>query len=322
VNDPSENLVDLVRHFLDSHARLRRLFAHYRGGELRWGEVDDLIDDHERSVLFRLKERCHALFRDRSANEASMRREALLDLAVGSLFHEAMKFRENFYQREVYGPKVRALRRSSADEADALFREFERILGASSVRIEEALQETETLLAQTREQLRLVLADFREDGLVARTLVDHADEVAEVFGLGLDALFEEIHGEAAEGYARAAISRLESGHFARAREDIEQALCRAGGREDLRRLAQYAEGMEAFRSGRYAEAVRWLRGWIEAGLDGSDAARVGWAHGALSRISPLLEPTERASLAAQARELVEALQSYEGGSPARLAARA
>ena len=66
-----------------------------------------------------------------------MRREALFDLAVGSLFHEAMKFRENFYQREVYGPRVRALRTESGAENEALFREFEKILAAVAQRLDE-----------------------------------------------------------------------------------------------------------------------------------------------------------------------------------------
>ena len=58
------------------------------------------MGDGEDSVLFRLKERCHALFRGgEQPSEVVMRREALFDLAVGSLFHEAMKFRENLYQR-------------------------------------------------------------------------------------------------------------------------------------------------------------------------------------------------------------------------------
>jgi hypothetical protein len=319
VNAPSENLVDLVRHFLLSYGRLRRLFESFRRGELRWQQVDELIDDSERSVLFRLKERCHALFRDRRASEGAMRREALLDLAIGSLFHEAMKFREIFYQREVYGPKVRALGRSAADEGDELFREFEKILAASSVRIEEALLETETLLTQTRDQLRLVLADFSDDGLVARTLVDHVEPVSEVFGGTLDALLDEIYGDAAEGFARAARSRLESGHFRRACEDLAAALARAPQRADLQQLARYAEGMEAFRRGRYADAVGALRAWIEAGLAAEDATRATWVQGALSRIGPLLDPEQRPRLGAEAHELVRALQAWEATAPARVA---
>ena len=76
-----------------------------------------------------------------------MHREALFDLAVGSLFHEAMKLRENLYQREVYGPRVRALRSDAGEENEALFDEFEKMLGAVAQRLDEGLRESETLLA-------------------------------------------------------------------------------------------------------------------------------------------------------------------------------
>ena len=124
-------LVDILREFLAAHRLTRRLFARYRSGELRFEELEDLVGDDEHSVLFRLKGRCHALFRRDPGHPAlAVRREALFDLAVGSLFHEAMKFRENFYQREVYGPRVRALRTESGGENAALFQEFEKILSA------------------------------------------------------------------------------------------------------------------------------------------------------------------------------------------------
>ena len=110
-----------------------------------------------------------------------MRREALFDLAVGSLFHEAMKFRENFYQREVYGPRVRALRTESGGENAALFHEFEKILSAVAQRLEEGLHESEALLVRTREQLALLLAEHRSNGFVARCLIENRADVEDVF---------------------------------------------------------------------------------------------------------------------------------------------
>lgn len=315
MNTHSENLVDLVRQFMAAYEELRGLFARYRSGELAWSDVDPLIGDSDRSVLFRLKERCHALFRDSAPTHGSMRREALLDLAVGSLFHEAMKFRESFYQREVYGPKVRALRRETSDEADALFREFEKILAASSVRIDEALLEAETLLAQTRDQLRRVLGDFRQDGLTARYLVDHAPRVARVFETSVEALLAEIHGDAAEGFATSALARLRSGHFRLARADLDEALRCAPGREDLRRLVHYAEGMEAFRRGRWADAVAALGAWVEAGPARGDEDRVRWTLGALTRMPPLLELEERRALEPRVRALAERLEARAAGAP-------
>ena len=145
---------------------MRRLFALYRSDELRFEDLEHLVGDDEHSVLFRLKGRCHALFRQEPGRRAvAMRREALFDLAVGSLFHEAMKFRENFYQREVYGPRVRALRTESGAENEALFREFEKILSAVAQRLDEGLHESEALLVQTREQLALLLVEYSRQRL-------------------------------------------------------------------------------------------------------------------------------------------------------------
>ena len=90
-------------------------------GALAFDEVGELVGDDERSVLFRLKERCHVLFRG-ERGEGEIGATALFDLAVGSLFHEAMKFRENFYQRSSYGPKVRALRRAVVRDESGLLK--------------------------------------------------------------------------------------------------------------------------------------------------------------------------------------------------------
>jgi len=79
-------LVDIVREFLSVHGLLRRLFERHHAGSLRFEEVQALAGDNESSPLFRLKERCHGLFRAGEVGGA-----ALFDLAVGSLFHEAMK---------------------------------------------------------------------------------------------------------------------------------------------------------------------------------------------------------------------------------------
>ena len=122
------DLVYIVRDFLIVHRMFRDVTARYWSGALRFEQVQALVGDSEESVLFRLKERCHALFRADSEGEVvRVGPEALFDLAVGSLFHEAMKFRESLYQRDVYGPKVRALSSASEPEVSLLFREFERI---------------------------------------------------------------------------------------------------------------------------------------------------------------------------------------------------
>jgi tetratricopeptide (TPR) repeat protein len=302
-------LVDIARDFVVAHRLTRRLLHRYRAGKLRFEEVKELVGDSEDSVLFRLKERCHVLFREAAgAIGVRMRREALFDLAVGSLFHEAMKFRENFYQRAVYGPKVRELRTQTGQDADELFREFEKILDAASVRLDEALQETEALLAQTLGQFRLLLEAHRSNGLVARYLIENAGLAEEVFGQDLDSLLTEVYGSPAQAYTLAVLSYLRSGYFAEGRLLLDRAIAHTGERADLLRFVAYAEGMAAYLDGRYPEAVESLTRWLDAGPTAIEGSFAELAGAAMARVPHLVDEEERRTVGEAASRLAERIQ--------------
>lgn len=310
-------LVYIVRDFLVAHQDLRRFFASLRDGSLRFDEVETLVGDSERSVLFRIKERCHQLFREHRAEaDAVVRREALFDLAIGSLFHEAMKLRENFYQQEIYGPRVESLRDEAGEEARELFAEFERILRGAGVRLGEALAETEALLELTVRQFRLLLIGYRNNGLIARALIEQRELVDAVFPEGLDALLADIHGEAADGYVVAARSYLKSSSFSRALPALAEARKRYEQREDLKRLSSYATGMQAFFDGRYEASLEALAEWVAAGPDESEQRHVALAVNALSRVGKLVSGAAADRLGSEARELLTRLEPL---APARAA---
>jgi tetratricopeptide (TPR) repeat protein len=312
--------VDVVRDFLTAHRELRRLVALFRAGSLRFEDLDPIFVDDERSVLFRLKERCHALFRPRGGpRRDAPERGLLFDLVVGSLFHEAMKFRENFYQREVYGPQVRALRGQAHEGADALFEEFEKILGAVSARLGEGVEEVETLLARTCSQLALLLARHADDGLVMRCLIEHPDLVEEAFGESLDGLLTRLqHGDAARGFELAGRAYLESGHYAEAERAFAEAARRGGDAALMERQAAYARGMRAYLSGDYARSVEQLEVWASQAT-AADAFLAGLAHAAVSRLDRLLQANERAEVLPPAGALVERLSALRApaAAPAR-----
>jgi hypothetical protein len=282
-------LVEIVREFVVAHRLLRRVAERYRAGELAFDEVGELVGDDDRSVLFRLKERCHALFRGQPGN-GEIGAAALFDLAVGSLFHEAMKFRENFYQRASYGPKVRALRRAAVRDESGLLTEFEKLIGAAGVRIDESLQELDTLLGQTTAQFRVLLAAHSDEGALARVVTARSQELAEVFGCPPEALLAELYGSPAEAWARAGRSFVASGFFPEAAAALREA-ARLGHRapEDAR-LVAFAEGMAAYLEGRYADTVRHLDDWLAgapAVPDAGEGPLARQAAAALSRVGAL-----------------------------------
>ena len=85
------NFLQLLREYLTAHAELGAIFAQYTDDKIPFAAIRVLVGDDDRSVLYRLKEKSHALFRSHGIATKAVRREALFDLAVGSLFHETMK---------------------------------------------------------------------------------------------------------------------------------------------------------------------------------------------------------------------------------------
>jgi hypothetical protein len=300
---PGSSLVDIAREFLLSFRRTREIISLYRADELSFEDVRGWVGDDESSALFRLKERCHAIYRDDphpGAPEAPMEREALFDLTVGALFHEAMRFRENVYQCEVYGPRVERLSGRSEEEAD-LIREFKRIVAGAAVRLDEAIHELEALLEQTRRQFRGLLQARPHDGLVARFLIENAGYVVLAFEGGVETLFEQIHGDAASGYALAARSYLDSGHF--------EACRRGGEREAWLRLGEYASAMVAYLRGDYRDAMEALAAWIERAPAADESGYAALALDAVCHVGRLTEGDQWKAMAADAERLAERLQS-------------
>jgi hypothetical protein len=300
-------LVEIVRDFLVAQQMLSRLSELFRSGELRFEDVEGLIGDNDQAVLFRLKERCHTLFRS-EARSSLVRSGELFDLSVGSLFHEAMKFRENVYQQQVYAPRVQKLRDSAGGEADELLRDFEKVLAFSPDRLAETLHETEGLFAQTRRQLRKLLASHSDNGLVARFLLERADLVAEVFPDGLDELLTEVYGGLAEARAIVVHSYLQSAYFDEALNAIDGS--EGGESPELQRLGHYAKGMQAFLAGDYDESVQRLADWVDATPSEREAPYAKLALSAISRVGKLLGDEDRASIEAAAEALTHRLEPY------------
>jgi tetratricopeptide (TPR) repeat protein len=298
-------ILEILRDFVEVDRLVRGLAQRHRAHGLRFPELAALIRDDESSVLFRLKERTHAVFRGPGGVvRGSTHREALFDLAVGSLFHEAMKLRENLYQREVYGPRVRALQSEAGEESKALFDEFEKMLGAVDQRLDEGVRELETLARQTADQLRLLIAELNDDGAV-RFVIERPDEVEAVFGLPLDALLEEMYGSVAKGFESAGHAYLSSGAFEAARDCFARALEQSGADPAIQRLLAYANGIHAYISRDYASSVRHLAVWAEHGVP--EPPLVALSRDAVSSIVQLADGEDRKQIASEAAALLARL---------------
>ena len=284
------NFVQLLREFLTAHAELRGIFSEYDEDKIPFAKIRALVGDDDRAVLFRLKEKSHALFRAHGLATRAVRREALFDLAVGSLFHEAMKLRETLYQREVYAPRVASLRAAADQESDELFNEFDRILDQSVSRLGEVVSEVRTLLVQTRDQLRRLLIERSGDRYVTRCLLSRRAQVDAAFPEGFAGVLEAMHGNRVTGLVVGARALLESAYFVEAAE----ALAEAGGdpnapRAELEQLGLYADGMQAFLDGNYPMSIATLEVWVDLGAHEQERDFARLAALVLGRLGRLVE---------------------------------
>jgi len=271
---PDTHFVDLVRDFLEAHGRLEAVAQGYRKGTLDFGEVRALVGDDDHAALFRLKERSHALYRDRHAGGSGIGPGELFDLAVGSLFHEAMKFREGFYQHASYGPRLETLRRSEVADEQGLLPQFEKVLDDTRARIGESLEESERWAERIAGQLPGLLSLHRDEGPLVRFLVERGDDVAALVGMDAAGLLARLHGSVSEARVRAARSYLASGFFAEALRALDGARG-----ERAAALSSYAQGMVAYLDGDYPGCVQGLAAW--AGRTAPDPALAAFALSAL-----------------------------------------
>lgn len=317
--------VELLREYVVVDRELRAVFDRFQAGSPCFDEVAALVGDTDNSMLFRLKERCHALFREDPSATSAIHREVLFDLTVGSLFHEAMKLRENLYQQEVYVPKVEQLLEEHGRDDAEFFPDFEKIQAAGAARTVDAVRETRVLLTQTRKQLRSLLEAHGDNALLTRNLVGNREAVEAMFEAELPVILAGIHGDSAAGFRTAAHSYLESAFFGDAIVCLDAAReeVRKQGRKDttsdeqrddvvdeqLARLRKYAEGMLHFAAGHYPKSLESLRDWLDAEPGGDEQRYLHFAESALSRIEKLVNQESAPDLVPLAETLVERIQS-------------
>jgi hypothetical protein len=300
-------VVDIARDFLAVHRALRRIAEHQAAGTLRFDELRSFVGDDETSALFRLKERCHALFRGDGVDAREIGASALFDLAVGSLFHEAMKLRENLYQADVYAPRVAALRAAGVADESGLLAEFDRLVAGARVRLAESVAEARALLGQTTAQFRVLLRTQAANGLLARFVAENAAELGEAFGCREDAVLAELHGTPAAAWRRAAWSYLESGFFADASRALALAASHGDRSPECARQRAFADGMRAYLTGRYGEALDGIAAWLEAAPTGDELRLASLAAAAMAGARKLA--LGDATLAARIAALEERLRA-------------
>ncbi|MFQ5965585.1 MAG: hypothetical protein ACE5KZ_15015 [Candidatus Scalinduaceae bacterium] len=256
-DDRDRKIVEILKGFLQSVILFRSIY-NQKNERLTFEDVQKLIDDKGDSVLFNLKNNCHNLFRD-DRMQKSTEKEKLFDLAIGSIFHEAMKLREDLYQLKVYGPRYNALEKKTEKSGyeKQFINQFTKIIVRANQRLFEEFEETKILFEDTMNQIKDLLPEYAKNGLVIRFLLENESLVNGVYGNnGLNDLckimFENGYIDA---LCVAARSYAISGFYDNVENMLKQALDLDKDNEHVKFTSLYCLGMHNFYSRNYNKAM-------------------------------------------------------------------
>jgi tetratricopeptide (TPR) repeat protein len=251
-------IVEIVRNFLLATRAFRQQYQKYRENALHFSDLAKFVDDRGQSILFSLKESCQDLFR--RASSFVSEKEQIFDLTLGSIFHLAMRMREDLYQLEVYGPKYLKLnaRRDPAPGQENLIREFKKIMSRTESSFKEGMEEIDFLFQEVFRQFKELLVEYRENGLLLRFFLEESDFLKEVLGKdALEEIFRTLYGQdEVQGYRLAGESYFQSAFYTQAVKAFSRALEKRPGDESLQFKIHLSQGMEQFYSFSLFQALR------------------------------------------------------------------
>jgi len=251
-------VVEIVHHFLLSTRTFRQLHEKQKQGSMHFSDLAKLVDDRGESILYALKESCQNLFRHSSSPVSQ--KEQIFDLTIGSIFHLAMRLREDLYQLEVYGPKYSKLGAVGGRPQDQenLIQEFRKIISRTQKSFTEGVEEINLLFQEVFRQFQELLGEYRESGLLARFLLEESDLLKEVFGINdVEDVFRTLYGsKEAQGHRLAGESYFQSAFYAKAIKAFTRALESSPGDANLQFKIHLSQGMEQFYSFAPLQALR------------------------------------------------------------------
>lgn len=256
----SRNLLEMVRRLLLAEVSFQEIFEKYREGKLRFSDIGNWVDDRGGSLLYNLKEQSHSLFRGGTKGPVH-RNEWLLDLVIGSIFHEAMKLRENIYQMEVYRPrylqfKSRMGKVAHSYEKDYL-QQFERIITRAEQGVREGMEETRSFFKDAVEQLIHFFKENSKNPYLVRFLLEHLPLLQKVYGTrrAKEIFHLMFKNGLLDAYSLAGKSYLKSGHYDLSSLYFSRASKTDPSNHELQFFENFSLGMKAYYQNTYSKAL-------------------------------------------------------------------
>jgi tetratricopeptide (TPR) repeat protein len=249
----------MLRSLLLSEIAFQEIYKKYKEGQLRFSDIGNWVDDKGQSILYDLKEKCHSLFRH-TEKGTNNRNEWLLDLAIGSIFHEAMKLRESIYQMEAYRPRYLQYKLKigkSTYEKDYYVQQFERIILRAEQGVEEGMEETRSLFRDAMAQLVVFFKKNSKNPYLVRFILEHQTLFQKVYGFKkVEEIFDLVFEKGLlEAYDLAGRSYLQSRHYDLSSYYFSKALRMNTHHHEFQFLLNFSLGINAYYNNLYSKAL-------------------------------------------------------------------
>ncbi len=263
--------LEIVRGLLLSEVAFQEIYSKYSEGCLHFSDIGVWVDDKGKSLLYNLKEQCHALYRDKGEKPLH-NNQWLLDLVIGSIFHEAMKLRENIYQLEVYRPRYLQykLRVGKSNYEKDYLQLFERIITKANLGVAEGMEETRSLFQDAMAQLIDLIKENAKNTFLVRFLLENLTLLQKVYGTKrVKEIFNLMFKRGIlDAYELAGQSYLQSEHYDLSSTYFLKAHKMDPRRHDLRFFLNFSLGMNDYYKNAYLESLSYFTKLISLKLNG------------------------------------------------------
>jgi hypothetical protein len=217
---------DLFKFFCQGCELLERQMVSFdTDGTVEFEVLKDIVGtEMDKGLLWRMKDTAHHVFRNDPLAQLGGR---FLDWAIGYIFHETVKLKEDAYQKQNYAPwfhkLIKGESESSGSEKDISEQLFQ-VLNQTEESMHREIARIRFIMAKCRQLLPYYLRRYSDNVLLARYIFSQNVLVRTVFTDEYDELIRIIYGEESERmYVLASQSLRMGGWMEEAAQALEQA---------------------------------------------------------------------------------------------------
>lgn len=201
-----------------------------------WDQLTRMVGtESDKGPLWNLKNTCHLVWPEDDIQPNV--KGSLVDWLVGSIFHEAMKLKENIYLLNAYGPAAVRIGQHPKEQTPhtsasspvakelTLVIDVQNLLDRIAEDVVSQMDQICSLMGQANYIFRVMMPELSGNTLVVRYLVEQKNMLESIWGESLQSLFADMFdGNPANGFLVAGRSYLDGQWYEKALAMYDRAL--------------------------------------------------------------------------------------------------